>query len=199
MNKPDKNFYSLIPLEDFKAVMGIDDREDKNARFCLVTATLAIERYCMRTFLRKKKTEIIELTRDLVVSLKEYPVSEVLAIYGIGSQREMYIEPYFYRVMFGCGYNEELPFSILLSASLIPYRFAAVKVIYWAGYKAGSVPADLSSACLELTSWNMNRYRGKRIGMSGNIRGAGIQGEHFELSMPENVRRLLEPYRRKTI
>jgi hypothetical protein len=35
--------------------------------------------------------------------------------------------------------------------------------------------------------------------MTGNIRGAGIQGEHFEPSMPENVRALLEPYRRKVL
>jgi len=47
--------------------------------------------------------------------------------------------------------------------------------------------------------WNFNRYRGKRVGMTGNIRGAGKEGEHFEASMPENVKALLEPYRRKTI
>jgi len=45
----------------------------------------------------------------------------------------------------------------------------------------------------------MNRYRGRRIGMTGNVRGTGKEGEHFEMSMPENVRSLLEPYRRKTI
>jgi len=61
------------------------------------------------------------------------------------------------------------------------------------------VPSDLSAACLELASWNMNRYRGRRVGMTGNIRGAGKEGEHFEMSMPENVKLLLEPYKRKTI
>jgi hypothetical protein len=101
--------------------------------------------------------------------------------------------------MFGCVLGEELPFSILISSSLKQFRFSAVKVIYWAGYKNAAVPSDLSSACMELAMWNMNRYRGRRIGMTGNIKGAGIQGEHFELSMPENVRKLLEPYRRKTI
>jgi len=101
--------------------------------------------------------------------------------------------------MIGNGFNEEYPFELLLSPSLRPYCYTSFKIIYWAGYKYGSVPADLAAACMELASWNMNRYRGKRIGMSGNIRGAGIQGEHFELSMPENVRLLLEPYRRKTI
>ncbi|MCL2410643.1 MAG: hypothetical protein FWC97_03270, partial [Treponema sp.] len=63
----------------------------------------------------------------------------------------------------------------------------------WSGYKAGDVPADLASACLELAAWNMNRYRGRRIGVTGN------KDEGFELVMPENVRALLEPYKRKTI
>jgi hypothetical protein len=65
--------------------------------------------------------------------------------------------------------------------------------------KKGDVPADLASACLELAAWNMNRYRGRRIGMTGNVRGTGKEAEHFEMSLPENVRGLLEPYRRKTI
>jgi hypothetical protein len=45
----------------------------------------------------------------------------------------------------------------------------------------------------------MSRYRGRRIGMTGNVRGNGKDGEHLEVSMPENVRLLLEPYRRRTI
>jgi len=49
-----KSLYTLIPLEDFKAVLGVDDREDKQARFCIVTATLTIEQYCKRKLLRKK-------------------------------------------------------------------------------------------------------------------------------------------------
>jgi hypothetical protein len=32
--------YSLISLEEFKALMGVDDRDDRLCRFCLVTATL---------------------------------------------------------------------------------------------------------------------------------------------------------------
>ena len=131
--------------------------------------------------------------------------------------------------MIGNDYNEGIPFELLLSPSLKPYQLKLIKVIYSACYQIRNdlvsshsleqqdkdcgqdnfsfltshsslaVPANLSAACLELASWNFNRYKGKRIGMSGNIRGAGIQGEHFEISMPENVKALIEPYRRKTI
>ena len=202
--KADK-LHTLIPLEDFKAVMGVDDREDKTARFCLVTATLAIEQYCRRKFLRKKYFENMQYTGSLVFPFREYPVSEILAVFALKKDEAiksngLLIEPEFYRPMLGNGFNEEYTFELLLSPSVKRFVWlSAIKVIYWGGYKAGTVPADLVAACLELASWNMNRYRGKRIGMSGNIRGAGIQGEHFELSMPENVRGLIEPYRRKTI
>jgi hypothetical protein len=59
------------------------------------------------------------------------------------------------------------------------------------------VPVDLASACLELAAWNFSRYKGRRIGIAGGVRANGKDGEHFEAAMPENVRLLLESYRRK--
>ncbi|MDR0473834.1 MAG: hypothetical protein LBH43_09235 [Treponema sp.] len=194
----EKPLYTLIPLDDFKAVLGIDDREDKLARFCLVTSTFTIEQYCKWRFLRKKQIEQIEHIGDLLLPLQEYPVSSVLAVYLYGNG-EM-LEPEFYSVIPDCGTDIDIQFTMPLSPALQRYRnLSAVKVVYWAGYSSNKVPADLASACLELASWNMNRYRGRRVGMTGNIRGAGKEGEHFEPSMPENVKQLLEPYRRKTI
>ena len=72
-----ETLYSLIPLDTFKAVMGIDDREDKIARFCLVTATHTIEQYCKRRLLRKKHTERIEYYGDLFLPMAEYPVISI--------------------------------------------------------------------------------------------------------------------------
>ena len=218
------SLYSLVSLDVFKSILCVDDREDKTARFCLVTSTLTIEQYCKRKFLHKKYFETVKLTDSLLVILKEYPVSEILAVSIFNGQ---IIEPEFYRPMIGNDYNEEMPFELLLSPSLKPFNLTAIKVIYWAGYVVNphpcgfttrsfceaktpakaiktaasmpQIPADLSAACLELASWNFNRYKGRRVGMSGNIRGAGKDGEHFEMSMPENVRQLLEPYRRKML
>jgi hypothetical protein len=193
-----RNLHTLIPLADFKAILGIDDREDKLARFCLVTSTFTIEQYCKRRLLRKKHFERIEYTGGLVLPLREYPVSKMLALYAIGNSE--ILEPEFYQVIPDCVTDDDIPFSILLSTALKRYReLTAVKAVYLAGYASGKVPPDLASACLELASWNMSRYKGRRIGMTGNIRGGGKDGEHFEMSMPENVRTLLEPYRRKTI
>ena len=77
------------------------------------------------------------------------------------------------------------------------YRgLSAIKVEYVMGYAANEVPADLEAACLELAAWNIGRYRGKRICMTGSVRK---DGGWWEMALPENVRRLLEPYRRKVI
>jgi hypothetical protein len=197
-----KCLYSLISLNDFKAILGVDDREEKLARFCLVTSTLSIEQYCKRKLLRKKYFERIEYTGDLVIPMREFPVSKVLVVYALSSMGGAcdIVEPDFYNVIPVCGTDDDLPFHISLSPALQRHRgLSAFKVVYWAGYAAGKVPADLASACLELAAWNMNRYRGRRIGMTGNVRGSGRDGEHFELSIPENVRVLLEPYKRRVI
>jgi hypothetical protein len=190
--------YSLIPLEEFKAVLGIDDREDKLARFCLTAATRTIEEYCKRRLLRKKHFEWNEYIGDLSIPLREYPVSRVQAVYLVGDGE--ILEPVYYNVLPDCGTDYDLPFSLSLSRVIQRYiGISSVKVVYWAGYSDGLVPADLAAACLELASWNMNRYKGRRVGMTGNVRGGGKDGEHFEQSMPENVKQLLEPYKRKTI
>jgi len=204
--------YSLITLEEFKSLMGIDDREDKIARFCLVTGTHTIEQYCKRRFLRKKHLEYIEYFGDLILPLREYPICKILAVYLLGSREkkmnneklrmnnEENLDPTWFRVVPDCDSNMNFPYAIELSSVVKKQRgLKYIKVVYTAGYAANKVPADLAAACMELAAWNMNRYRGRRIGITGNIRGTGKDGEHFEMSMPENVRALLEPYKRRTI
>jgi hypothetical protein len=104
------------------------------------------------------------------------------------------IDPEFYRVIPDCGDLEDTPYCLLVSPVSRLMWGTVFTVRYWAGYTPGKVPADLASACLELAAWNMNRYRGRRIGMTGNVRGEGL-----EPSIPVQVRQLLEPYRRRTI
>ena len=202
--------YTLMPIEDFKAVMGIDDRDDRLARFSIVTSTFTIEHYCKRKLLRKKYFETVEFCGDLVLFLKEYPVRNILAVFSIKNEQAPsklamsmsngeILEPDFYRVVPDCGSSVDIPSAIEFSPAVKRLRCNAVKVIYVAGYSIEKMPGDLAAACLELASWNFNRYKGRRIGLTGNIKGNGKEGEHFETAMPENVRGLLEPYRRKVI
>ena len=193
--------HSLIPLEEFKAILGIDDREDALSRYCLTTATYTIEQYCKRRLLRKKRFEFLPFYGDYIFPLRDYPVREVLAVYQTHALKEsIIVENDFYHTVPECGELEDIPFCLSVSPVLGLVRdLSGIKVHYRAGYSPGNVPADLASACLELAAWNMSRYRGRRIGLTGNVRGNGKDGEHFESSMPENVRLLLEPYRRRVI
>jgi len=126
---PKENLHSLIPLEDFKAVLGIDDRDDKLARFCLVTSTCTIEEYCKRRLLRKKYFEQIEYKGDLLLHLREYPVSQVLSVYLYGNGE--ILEPDFYNVIPDCGTDYDFPFSLSLSRAIQRYRgISAIKVLY---------------------------------------------------------------------
>jgi hypothetical protein len=89
-----KSLYTLILFENFKVVLGIDDREDKLARVCHVTATLTIEQYCKRKLLQKKYFERIDFNGDLFVQLREYSVSEVLVFYVFGNGEMLELEFY---------------------------------------------------------------------------------------------------------
>jgi hypothetical protein len=202
--------HTLIPLEDFKAILGIDDREDTLSRYCLITATYTIEQYCKRRLLRRKNTDYLTFTGEYIFSLREYPVRKVLAVYAAATGTVQRGEPLYssenlvdskhYYCLPDEGIREDLPFSLVLRPPRgLAREEMGIRVRYLAWYACGEVPADLTSACLELAVWNMTRYRGRRIGTTGNVRGSGKDGEHLEASMPENVRQLLEPYRRRTI
>jgi hypothetical protein len=195
------NLHSLIPLANFKAVLGFDDREDALSRYCLITATYTIEQYCKRRFLRKKRFEFLSFYGDYVFPLRDYPVREILAVYQTHALKEaIIVKPDLYHTIPNCGELENIPFCLSVSPALRLVReLSGLKVHYRAGYVPGKAPPDLASACLELAAWNMTRYKGRRIGMTGNVRGRGKDGEYLEPSMPENVRLLLEPYRRRTI
>jgi hypothetical protein len=208
--------HSLIPLGDFKALSGFDDREDALSRYCLVTATYAIEQYCKRRLLRRKHADYLTFTEEPIFILREYPVWKVLSVHVAKAEAvlqgdppfspENLVDPKHYYCLPDEGAHEDIPFSLVLRP---PCRLGreemGIRARYLAGYSTGKaedacgVPADLASACLELAAWNMSRYRGRRIGMTGNVRGSGNDGEHLEVSMPENVRGLLEPYKRRTI
>jgi hypothetical protein len=51
--------HSLIPLDDFKAVLSLDDREDALICFCLVAAAYTIEEYCMRRLVGRNVTDCL--------------------------------------------------------------------------------------------------------------------------------------------
>jgi hypothetical protein len=202
--------HSLISFGYFKAILGLDDREDTLSRYCLITATYTIEQYCKRRLLRRKNTDYLTFSGEHIFTLREYPARKVLTVYAVttgtvqqGEARfgpENLVDPKHYYCLPDEGIYEDIPFSLVLRP---PFRLTrkekGIRVRYLAGYSPSKAPADPASVCLELAAWNMSRYRGRRIGMAGDVRGSGKDGEHLETSMPENVRGLLEPYKRRVI
>ncbi|MDR1099377.1 MAG: hypothetical protein LBL28_02740, partial [Treponema sp.] len=176
--------HSLIPLEDFKAVLGLDDRDDTLSRYCLITATYSIEQYCKRRLLRKKHTDYLTFMGEHIFALREYPIRRILAVWAATAGAvqqgeplftpENMVDPKHYFCLPDEGIQEDIPFSLVLRPPLRLSRGEmGIRVRYLAGYVPGKAPADLASACLELAAWNMSRYRGRRIGMTGNVRGSG--------------------------
>jgi len=200
MTRRDDALHTLISLEDFMSIAGVDDRDEKFCRFCLVTATLSIESHCKRRFLRKRYRESVAYYGDPLVPLGEYPVANVNAVFLAGNGGETRLERGRYGVVPDCGIENDMPFAVSLSPFVKRLRgIGAVRVDYRAGYTLGTVSADLAAACMELASWSLNRYRGRRVGMTGSVTGNWRDREHFEMSMPENVRALLSPYVRRSI
>jgi uncharacterized phiE125 gp8 family phage protein len=194
-----RDLHSLIPLADFKAIFGLDDRDDQLSQYCLITATYSIEQYCKRSLLLKNHTDCLNYSGESFIILREYPIRKLLKMWSVelGMRNGNRIKPDLYHLYPDCGIEEDIPFYISLTSALKHSRtLEGIKVCYKAGYSCGEVPADLGSACMELALWNMTRYKGRRIGISGVVRG---KGESLEVSMPENVKQLLEPYRRRMI
>jgi hypothetical protein len=82
---------------------------------------------------------------------------------------------------------ENYPYFLHLnSACRQRHNWEILKVVYFAGYKTFEVPPDLKKACLELAAWNYKQHK-------------NISNEKYDGSMPQSVRELLEPYRRKII
>jgi hypothetical protein len=114
--------HSLIPLEDFKAILGLDDREGPLSRYCLTAATFTIAQYCNRCFFKKKHFEHIVCNGDLILPLREYPVREMVAVYALGgfSDTGELLEPELYRVIPDFEESEGLPEDTVYNLSLSP-------------------------------------------------------------------------------
>ncbi|MDR2071468.1 MAG: hypothetical protein LBP81_08670 [Treponema sp.] len=111
--------HSLIPLADFKAMLGIDDREDPMSRYCLITATHTIEQYCLRRLLLKRHFERVETNGDLLLPRREYPVRKVLDLYSVClTTGPELIEPEFYSLCPEIEERQDIPHELRLSPAL---------------------------------------------------------------------------------
>jgi hypothetical protein len=138
------SLHTLIPLEDFKAILGLDDREDALSQYCLITATFTIEQYCKRRLLHRKNTDYLTFTGEYIFSLREYPVRKVVSVHAASTgsvQRgdllfspENLVDPKHYYCLPDEGIHEDIPFSLVLRP---PYRLAREEMGIQVRYLAG--------------------------------------------------------------
>jgi hypothetical protein len=95
----------------------------------------------------------------------------------------------------GLGEVADVPYSVTVAEGAGLRKWAVVKIEYVAGYRRREVPEDLAAALVELTAWNYGRYKDKRVGIVGVKKGDTLT---YESGMPERVKEMLEPFRRKT-
>jgi hypothetical protein len=69
-------------------------------------------------------------------------------------------------------------------------------VISNAGFRVKEMPEDIKAACVELVAWNYGRLKDRKIGVIGSGKN---NCEHYERAMPENVKMLLEPWKRRVV
>jgi hypothetical protein len=184
----------LVSVEECKRVLGLDDREDGFTEWLVMTASAAIEAYCMREFGYTKRVEFLDGSLPGGEELREYPVRKVCGVKEkIGAEwrvldfmleprtKAVLDRPYFLHVHKARGASE---------------KDRQVVVEYMSGYKPDEMPLQVQQACVELVAWNYARHKERKIGVKGSEKRGG---EHYESAMPENVKGLLERWRRKTI
>jgi hypothetical protein len=131
-----RDIHALMPLAEFKAVLGVDDRDDALSRYCLITATYTIEHYCKRRLLRKKQFGFFPFYGDYIFPLRDYPVRDILAVYQTHALKEAIIaEPALYHTIPERGELEDVPYCLSVSPALRLVReLSGLKVHYRAGY-----------------------------------------------------------------
>lgn len=199
----DPAVHSLVTFSECKIALGLDDRDDNFMIFLSIAATYSAENLCLRRLLRKRHTEYFDSLGDTAFFLREYPVREIVSVHEDRAHRfpeTSRIDPEHYYCTPDPVDAEDLIMTLTLTPPYgIPRGRKSIKVVYTAGYSVEEVPPDIKQSVTEIIAWNQARYRSRRIGATGTIRGSGREAEGLELTIPENALLLLEPYRRRTI
>jgi hypothetical protein len=199
----DPAVHSLVSLSECKSALNLDDRDDNFSIFLSIAATYSAENHCLRYLLRKRHTEYFDSLGDDAFFLRESPVREIVSVHEDRSHRfpeSCRIDPEHYYCTPDLVDAEDFITTLTLTPPYaIPRGRKSIKVVYTAGYSVEEVPPDIKQAVIEIVAWNQTRYRSRRIGATGTIRGSGREAEGLELTIPENALLLLEPYRRRII
>jgi len=199
----DQAIHTLVPLAECKTALGYDDRDDDFTHFLLVAASFTAESHLFRRIIRRTHTEYYDSLGRCTFFLREYPLRSIISVHEDRTRHfaeETLIAPEYYYCTPDFASLEDISGTLTLIPPYRPSRGEkTIKIVYEAGYDLSEIPADLKEAVIELVAWNRTRYQSHRIGITSSVRGSGKETEGLEPTIPEHVRTLLEPYRRRTL
>jgi hypothetical protein len=194
---------SLISLADFaycREALELDDRDQPAIELLIFSCSAEIESYTGRNLLQRSLVEYRNGFLNPSMALRQYPVSELTELRCNRGDEEFVVNPELFTLDNPALQNcTEQPARIRLNEDyLFPRGRNNIHITYTAGYAADDMPAPLKMALAEMVGWSLKRMRARQIGMSGltNSKRAK-EWPVTDKTMPDHVKDLLEPYRRK--
>ena len=194
---------NLVSLSTCRDLLSIDDRDESILALVVASSSARVERYLMRRILEGNFSGEFDSLGQRDIVLSEYPVRNVISV-RCDPERVFGDET---KLADNAWYCATVPYDILedLPAVLIfdpfvslPIGRRIIRVEYTAGYPLDAIPEDLKLATMELVAWEFRRVKSKQVGVSGFVPTSGrMERTVLEMQMPENVREMLEPYRRR--
>lgn len=194
---------SLISLADFahcRDVLELDDRDETAVELLIFSCSAEIESYTRRCLTERLIAEFRDGYLNPSLNLRQYPVKEVTELRCQKGNEEFVVSQELFSLD-NPGVQEcyEQPVRITLNEGyLFPLGRYNIQVTYTAGYSPQTMPADLKMALCEMVGWSLKRIRARQIGMSGLVNSRrSKEWPVTEKTMPDHVKEILEPYRRK--
>lgn len=195
---------SLVSLAWCKDLLSTDERDEATMSLVISSCSTRIEQYLMRRIVERTIVTHFDSVGARELVLPEYPVRSVASVrcdcervFGEDAELE---EGSWYCATVPYDVFEDLP-AVLIFDSFLPLPIGSriIRVEYAAGYPLDHMPEDLQLATAELVAWELRRVKSKQIGVSGLVPTSGrMERAVLEMQMPENVREMLETYRRRT-
>ena len=180
---------AICTADDIVQYAGLSEPDWELLDVLAARAQSVVEQYCRCAFEPAEYDELYDIQEaQSRIVLRRYPVVQVTAVYdGLGQPdggRQLSSEEY---VVDEAG-------ILRLRNGAFTSGVASVRVVYTAGYQ--QVPAPVQQAAIMIAlDWYHNRPDGRAVRESFD----GYAGTYSPDALPQRVRELLNPYRRRIL
>ena len=189
---------TLVPFEQLQTFMELEDSEEGIINMLSFSATTEIENHTHRILYEREIGEFHDGYNQNSIELKEYPVTEVNRI-SIRQFTKLCAFIPLESEAYTCQTQENGFSTIFLQNNYsFPKGQQNIKVLYTAGYNSETLPDDLQMAVCETVSWLYKRMKARQIGVTQLVDERNRASRFtYDKTLPDHVREILEPYRKK--